>query len=90
MDTNGCRSTGGVDRLTTEQLSLVPFFGLSSFYKGNKFDGCCEVINSVMAVISILACCCHTDHHTNVVAEYIAAVTVILDLAKVFHMAAAG
>ena len=91
MDTNGCRSSGGVDRLTTEYLSLVPFLGLSSFYKGNKFDGYCELINAMMAVISILACCCcHTDRHTSVVARYIAAVIVILDLAKVFHMAAIG
>ena len=91
FDSNGCRSIGAVDRFTTESLSLVPFFGLSSFYKGNMFDGFCEVINAVMAVISILACCCcHTDRHTSVVARYIAVVIVVLDLAKVFHMAAAG
>ena len=32
-------------------------FRLSSLYKGNKFDGYCEVINAMMAVISILATC---------------------------------
>ena len=90
-DTNGCRSGGAVDRLTTKHLSLVPFFGLSSLYRGNVFDGYCEVINAVMAVISILACCCcHAVRNTNVVAAYIAFVTVILDLAKVIHMAAMG
>ena len=63
----------------------MPFFGLSTFYKGNKFDGYCELINAVKAVTSILACCCcHTDRHTNVVAGYIAALTVILDLARFF------
>ena len=87
-DANGYRSDGAVDRLTTEYLSLVPFFGLSSLYRGNTFDGRCEVINAVMAVISLLVyCCCHTnDRRADAVAAYIAFATVILDLVKVYHM----
>ena len=90
-DTNECRSGGAVDRLTTKYLSRVPFFGLSSLYRGNMFDGWCEVINAVMAVISLLTCCCcHTDHRADRIAVCIAYVTAILDLAKFIHMAAMG
>lgn len=89
-DTTGCRSNGAVDRLTTELMSLIPFSGLSNFYKGNKFDGWCEVINAVMAVISILAACsCHT-HDADCIAAYIAIGTILLDFAKIIHMIAIG
>ena len=75
-------------------MSYVPFLGLSNFYKGNKFDGWCELINAVMIIISILAACyCCFTHHiiiANCIAGYIAMFTVILDLAKVFHMFAIG
>ena len=82
---------GAVDRLSTEYLSYVPFLGLSNFYKGNKFDGWCELVNALMIVISTLAaCCCHTHHITDGIAAYIAIFTIILDLAKVFHMIAIG
>ena len=63
-DINGCRSIGGVDRLSTEYLSYVPFLGLSNFYKGNKFDGWCDLVNALMIVISILAACCCRTHHS--------------------------
>ena len=87
-DINGCRSVGAVDRLTTEYLNLIPFIGLGNFYKGNKFDGWCEVINAVMVAISILAACsCHT-HGADCIAAYIAIGTILLDLAKVIHMIA--
>lgn len=79
-----------MDRFTTEYLSFVPI-GLSNFYKGHKFDGWCEVINAVMAAISVLAaCCCYTHRNTDCIAAYIAIVTIILDLAKVIHMIANG
>ena len=72
-------------------MSFVPFLGLSNFYKGNKFDGYCELINAVMIIISILAaCCCFTHRIANCIAGYIAIVTVFLDLAKVFHMLVIG
>ena len=69
-DINGCRSNGGVDRLTTTQLSCVPFIGFSSFYKGNIFDGCCEVINTVMAVISLSTPLRYARRTTNRIAAY--------------------
>ena len=89
-DINGCRSNGGVDRLTTKKLSCVPFIGFSSFYRGNIFDGCCEVINTVMAVVSLLTPLCCTRHITNGISVYIAVVTIILDLAKIYHIIIIG
>ena len=85
-DLNGCRSNGGVDRLTTKQLSCVPFIGLSSFYKGNTFDGCCEVINAVMTVIAILTPFCYPRRTTDGIGVCISVVTVVLDLVKIVHM----
>lgn len=68
----------------------MPFIGLSSFYKGNKFDGWCELINSAMTVISIIAaCCCHT-RDSNCVAVYIAIITIVIELTKIFHMMTIG
>ena len=67
----------------------MPFFGLSSLYRGNTFDGWCEVINAVMAVISLLTCCCcHIDRGADDIAVCIVYVTVFLDLVKVYHMVA--
>ena len=40
------QTNGGVDYLTAKQLGCVPFIRLSNFYKGNTFDGCCEVISA--------------------------------------------
>ena len=95
-DINGYRSNGGVDHLTTKQLSCVPFIGMSSFYRGNIFNGCCEVINTIMAMISLLTMIClltplcYTRHITNGIAVCITFVTAILDLAKLVHMKAIG
>ena len=46
------------------------------------------MINTVMALISLLTPLCYTRRITNGIAVYIAVVTIILDLAKVVHMAA--
>ena len=96
-DISGCRSNGAVDRLTTEYLSLIPFSGLSNFYKGNKFDGWCEVVNAVMALIStlpLLAACCSGHARVMRSADDMAACfafgTITLDLVKVFYMFAIG
>ena len=90
QDSDGCRSNGAVDRSTTECLSFVPFVGLSNFYKGNKFDGWCELLNTAMIIVSILTCCGGVHHTSNCIAVCIAYGTVFLDLAKVFHMIVIG
>ena len=89
-DFDGCRSFGAVDRVSTKYLSFIPFLGLSNFYKDNKFDGSCELINALMTVISILAACyCH-HRGTNCVVGYIIIFTVILDIIKVVYMIGMG
>ena len=79
--------------VTTKQLSCVPFnllHGLSSFSKGNIFDGCCEVINTVMAVISLSIPLYYTRQINDDIAACNAGVTIILDLGKFYHITISG
>ena len=94
---NKCRTNGATDRLTTAYLSFVSFIGLSNFYVGKIFAGCCELANGIMALISIFAInnCYDTfrnryDTDATSCAQMISAGILILDLAKAIHMLTTG
>ena len=61
------------------------------------FDGWCELINAVMAVVSIIATCCYCDNQSgfnandaSCVAGCICYATVFLDIAKIYYMLYTG
>ena len=96
-DLNKCRTNGAVDRLTATFLSFLSCFGLSNFYMGNPVAGIFEIINSIMALISIFAICvCYDssknkhDSNATFTALIVGTGIAILDLAKFMHMAATG
>ena len=95
-DLNECRSKGATDRLTTGYLSILSFIGLSNFYMGNIFAGCCELANGIMALISVITICiCYDsyegyDNKASCVARKFGMWIAILNLAKAIHMVATG
>ena len=96
-DLNLCRTNGPVDYFTTSFLSILSCFGLSSFYIGNYFTGVCELVNGIMALMSIFASCfCYNswrnqhDNNATSTALLVGIVIAILDIAKVLYMANTG
>ena len=54
-----CRGTAAaVYRSTTQALSIIPLSGINKIYSGNYFDAVFEVLEGVIALISIFYCCC--------------------------------
>lgn len=60
-----------------------------------KFNGWCELANTLMIIVSILAACCCNYSPSNVelksfIAVLISLVTIIFDILKIFYMAFIG
>jgi len=58
-----CRGTAAVYRSYTQVLSMIPLpaAGISKIYSGNYFDAVFEILEDVIALLSICHCCCLCD-----------------------------
>ena len=54
---DNCRGTAAVYRYFAVGLSVIPLTGISNFYSGNIFDGAFELVEGLVALISICCCC---------------------------------
>ena len=86
-DRNGCRTQGGVDKITMQLLSFIPI-GLSSFYSGKRFGGFVELLHVIFLKL-IIHCMEKTDNLN--ISDYIIEpiemlyifILLILDTAKI-------
>ena len=67
----------------------MPFIGFSNFYMGNTFAGCCELANSIMALICAAGIVSFRKSMLNKAtnaAINVGAGILVLNLAKAIHM----
>ena len=54
-----CRGTAAVYRYTTAALSFIPLTGIGNFYSARKFDAVFEIIEGIIAFLTVCCCCAY-------------------------------